>query len=334
MYAIRHIPFVIILIAISRAENDVTEPILEISESEMSSNSSEVTEVQHATCKIITEELVANAQATVTRVLTGVCNAKTMNDRFDKLEKDVRFRLEEIKITLKTILREINGFHKDNDNSMNRKRIQETIRNDHQPVATKTERSSPRQDEINKFNITVHQISTQNGPARVFTYYWRVTDIMEKLTQWKSNQSLRSSTFHISQGGYAMFLRITPRHFPDDSVYFGFGVTRGRFDSILKWPFPLKTRIEILDHSVEGWRADRVSQLWDPSAISSETHWTRPKITEESDNPEYIGLVIPKRMILSTPLLSPWPSNPSHVEKSVNRYVWNDSILVKLTVFL
>lgn len=34
-----------------------------------------VTETQHATCKITTEELVASARASVTRVLTGTCNA-------------------------------------------------------------------------------------------------------------------------------------------------------------------------------------------------------------------------------------------------------------------
>ena len=37
-------------------------------------SSREVTETQHATCKINTEELVATAQATVTRVLKGLCN--------------------------------------------------------------------------------------------------------------------------------------------------------------------------------------------------------------------------------------------------------------------
>lgn len=38
-------------------------------------NDGDVTETQHATCKITTEELVASARATVTRVLTGACSA-------------------------------------------------------------------------------------------------------------------------------------------------------------------------------------------------------------------------------------------------------------------
>lgn len=38
-------------------------------------NEEDVTETQHAICKIATDELVATARATVTRVLTGACNA-------------------------------------------------------------------------------------------------------------------------------------------------------------------------------------------------------------------------------------------------------------------
>lgn len=38
-------------------------------------NGQEVLETQHATCRVTTEQLVATAQATVTRVLKGLCNA-------------------------------------------------------------------------------------------------------------------------------------------------------------------------------------------------------------------------------------------------------------------
>ena len=37
-------------------------------------NGKEVLETQHAICRVTTEQLVATAQATVTRVLTGLCN--------------------------------------------------------------------------------------------------------------------------------------------------------------------------------------------------------------------------------------------------------------------
>lgn len=41
-------------------------------------NGQEVLETQHATCRITTEELVATAQATVTRVLKGLCNTSKL----------------------------------------------------------------------------------------------------------------------------------------------------------------------------------------------------------------------------------------------------------------
>lgn len=41
-------------------------------------NGREVLETQHATCRITTEELVATAQATVTRVLKGLCNTSKL----------------------------------------------------------------------------------------------------------------------------------------------------------------------------------------------------------------------------------------------------------------
>jgi len=37
--------------------------------------SSDVTETQHTTCKIATEDVIANARATVTTVFTGACKA-------------------------------------------------------------------------------------------------------------------------------------------------------------------------------------------------------------------------------------------------------------------
>lgn len=42
-------------------------------------SSKEVLETQHATCRVTTEELVATAQATVTRVLKGLCHSSKYN---------------------------------------------------------------------------------------------------------------------------------------------------------------------------------------------------------------------------------------------------------------
>lgn len=41
-------------------------------------NGKEVLETQHTTCRVTTEQLVATAQATVTRVLKGLCNTSKL----------------------------------------------------------------------------------------------------------------------------------------------------------------------------------------------------------------------------------------------------------------
>jgi hypothetical protein len=53
------------------AKEETTEQLIE-------ENGQEVLETQHATCRVTTEELVATAQATVTRVLKGLCNASKL----------------------------------------------------------------------------------------------------------------------------------------------------------------------------------------------------------------------------------------------------------------
>jgi hypothetical protein len=55
-------------------QNDSRATKEEITERVIEENDREVLETQHATCKVTTEELVATAQATVTRVLKGLCN--------------------------------------------------------------------------------------------------------------------------------------------------------------------------------------------------------------------------------------------------------------------
>jgi hypothetical protein len=56
-------------------QNGSVSPKQETSEELIEENDQEVLEMQHATCRVTTEQLVATAQATVTRVLKGLCNA-------------------------------------------------------------------------------------------------------------------------------------------------------------------------------------------------------------------------------------------------------------------
>jgi hypothetical protein len=56
-------------------QNDLVTAKEETPEELTEENDQEVLETQHATCRVTTEQLVATAQATVTRVLKGLCNA-------------------------------------------------------------------------------------------------------------------------------------------------------------------------------------------------------------------------------------------------------------------
>lgn len=290
-------------------------------DSEINGNSSnEVMETQHATCNITTEELAASAQATVTRVLTGVCNARETNERFDKLESELKERFNEIKKMMDLILQRSAGtlFEKEEEEDL--LISQKSKRNEMNNVM-------PRQDEINRFNNTVHQMFTTSGPIKVFTYYWRVTDLNEKLSQWEPGCSQRSPTFYANQKKYGMYLRITPRRSSDNSIFVSFGVTYGLYDStVLGWSdIPFKIRIEILDHSADGLREDRSSRILDSSMFCSRQFWNRP--TGQTENLDCGGLSVPRHIVL------PFTSNHRNVNFQT-RYIWDNSLMIKLTVYL
>ncbi|OAD52094.1 TNF receptor-associated factor 6 [Eufriesea mexicana] len=241
-----------------------------------------VTETQQATCKIATEELVASARASVTRVLTGTCNAKIIDEKLQTLEKVLVKELEEIKTLLYIVLEK--------------------------------KRALPK--------------LYQSRSTGFFFYYWQINHFDEKLANWKTARSIRSSTFYVGQNGYAMYIKVTPRYFPDGTIFIGVGLTRGAHDSILEWPFPHKIRLEILDHSAEQSRQDRRSRIWDPSTLCSEYFWGRPKLTGQPDNPECVGLSVSRQV-----LFFKLPVTIDHLSRST-RYVWDGSITIKLTVYL
>ncbi|XP_017764981.1 PREDICTED: TNF receptor-associated factor 6-like [Eufriesea mexicana] len=265
-----------------------------------------VTETQQATCKIATEELVASARASVTRVLTGTCNAKIIDEKLQTLEKVLVKELEEIKTLLYIVLEKKRALPKLYQSSI----------------------ISPRQTEIDNFNNTIQRTSSLNGSTGFFFYYWQINHFDEKLANWKTARSIRSSTFYVGQNGYAMYIKVTPRYFPDGTIFIGVGLTRGAHDSILEWPFPHKIRLEILDHSAEQSRQDRRSRIWDPSTLCSEYFWGRPKLTGQPDNPECVGLSVSRQV-----LFFKLPVTIDHLSRST-RYVWDGSITIKLTVYL
>lgn len=83
---------------------------------------------------------------------------------------------------------------------------------------------------------------------------------------------------------------------------------------------------QVLDHSLRSVREDRRSRIWDPATLCTEDFWGKPAM---ADNPECVGLSIPRRVILSKSLsISPQRYSGN------TRYMWNGSILIKLIVYL
>ncbi|KAL0118908.1 hypothetical protein PUN28_009498 [Cardiocondyla obscurior] len=297
--------FISLYLACSSASESLKIPTIEANVS-----NDDVTETQHTTCKIATEDVVANARATVKTVLTGVCKGKTMDEKFTSLEEKLSKQFADIKWLLYNILEQSNYLR--SMRTANLHMFDDYL-------------LSPRQDEIDKLNNTIQNLLILNGSANAFAYYWRVKNFNIMLANWPTGRSMRSPTFYAGHSGYAMYLKITPKYFPDGTIFVGVGLTRGSYDSVLAWPFPHRIRLEVLDHSLRGAREDRRSRIWDPVTLCTEDFWGRP--TKAVDNPECVGLSIPKRVILPKSL-------PSQRYSGNTKYMWNGSVIIKLIVYL
>ncbi|XP_011629755.1 TNF receptor-associated factor 6-like [Pogonomyrmex barbatus] len=269
----------------------------------------DITETQHTICKIATEDVIANAHAT-----TVLTKSKIMDEKFASLEDRLIKEFANIKWILNNILEQQSNYLK-------------SIQNANLYDAISDNYLSPRQDEIDKVNNSMQNLPILNGSVKAFIYYWQVKNFNMMLMNWQTGRSMRSSTFYAGQSGYAMYLKITPKYFPDGTVFVGVGLTRGRYDSVLAWPFPYRIRLEVLDHSLEGAREDRRSRIWDPITLCTEDFWGRPRT---ADNPECVGLSIPRRVILSKSLII----TASQRYLGNTRYMWNGSVLIKLVVYL
>ncbi|GJQ88128.1 hypothetical protein Trydic_g13135 [Trypoxylus dichotomus] len=67
---------------------------------ENSTHHDTVEEVQHAVCKIATEEIQASANASITRQLKGVCSTKAMNSKLDEVQRIILTEIEIFKLML------------------------------------------------------------------------------------------------------------------------------------------------------------------------------------------------------------------------------------------
>ncbi|KAF7995081.1 hypothetical protein HCN44_004553 [Aphidius gifuensis] len=262
----------------------------------LNSTNNDTTEI-HTICRITSDELIADAQSIVTRVST-----KILDERFDLFEK----KLNEIKdLVLQMNLQSLSV-------NLNDRKDKFIVKKNYEYLKT------PRQFEIRKFNDTVNEILISNEYFKVYTYFWIIENMKNKLSNWRTGYSQRSNTFYIKQAGYGMYMKITPKYFPDGTIFIAVGLTKSHQDNKLSWPFILKLRIEILDHSPEELlRIDRSSRLWDPLTVCPTYFWQQPAIIGHPDNLECVGLSIP-RDILHTG----------------SKYLWNNSLYIKLIVYL
>ncbi|XP_075223922.1 uncharacterized protein LOC142325776 [Lycorma delicatula] len=272
-------------------------------------NSEELFETHQTICQINSVQLAATAKATVTRALKGVCLSKSMDDYFKKLEKLFKNQLDVIKeIEIKV-------------DSLASQKLGSSIPHspEHLVISTPVSweeftekideveiKPNPREVEIKQYNGTVYQ---EGNGKQIYTYFWKLQNIKTKLL---SRKSIRSSNIYITPGGYCMYIRLLTTQ-NADTVYIQVGLTQGKYDETLLWPFRLKHKLSVLDQVSVNY-IDIHSRIWDPTVLCSELHWQKP--SSKSDNFECLGLGISEDVL------------------QTRSYITFDTIIIKLTVYL
>ncbi|XP_059474634.1 TNF receptor-associated factor 6-like isoform X2 [Neocloeon triangulifer] len=245
---------------------------------------------EHPSCKLDSDDLVNMAKAAVNRVIKDMCcgNSNLRNSAQNGCPS-------------------CDGGHQ---------QLLSQLTDDQDP-----NNRADRESEIQLYNSSIYYLpvpsdlsnETSKQQLRVFTYYWRVKDMQNKLKNWEPRRSVRSPSFYISAGSYKMYLRMFPRQNNGKNVYLHVGLTKGDHDTVLRWPFRLKMRVSVLDQRIEHVQ-DINSRVWDPSVLCSEFNWKRP--TANADNHECVGLGFPHEVLAS------------------RDYVVRNTIIIKFTVYL
>ncbi|XP_059474633.1 TNF receptor-associated factor 6-like isoform X1 [Neocloeon triangulifer] len=294
---------------------------------------------EHPSCKLDSDDLVNMAKAAVNRVIKDMCCGNSreglknnLDDRLHNLESQFADQMN----VLKTML--LNMEERISEVDGNVRKVRYDLRNSaqngcpscdggHQQLLSQlTDDQDPnnradRESEIQLYNSSIYYLpvpsdlsnETSKQQLRVFTYYWRVKDMQNKLKNWEPRRSVRSPSFYISAGSYKMYLRMFPRQNNGKNVYLHVGLTKGDHDTVLRWPFRLKMRVSVLDQRIEHVQ-DINSRVWDPSVLCSEFNWKRP--TANADNHECVGLGFPHEVLAS------------------RDYVVRNTIIIKFTVYL
>lgn len=144
-------------------------------------NKTSAEETQHAVCKIVTNELQATANVTLTRELKGVCTSSEINRKFEELQNVLLKELQLIRRELKENEIAVSDEDYQYQNSPE-------IRIEKRTVYTAN--TFNRKAEISKYNVTIN--SSLKGTY--FYYYWQIENINEILSDTRGI-SIRSPTF-------------------------------------------------------------------------------------------------------------------------------------------
>ncbi|KAF0292838.1 TNF receptor-associated factor 6 [Amphibalanus amphitrite] len=161
--------------------------------------------------------------------------------------------------------------------------------------------------EIGQYNDTVYE--AEDGKQR-YSYYWEINDFRTMMATWENHHSLRSPSFYVFRGGYRMYIRVFPSR-QGGNVYLHTGLTQGEYDDQLQWPFEMRLRLSLLDHS--SLQHDIRSRIWDPRRLCSRWNWQKPR---RRDNFECVGLGFPQSLL------------------DTQRFLLDGAVLIKLEVFL
>ncbi|XP_050526986.1 TNF receptor-associated factor 6-like isoform X1 [Daktulosphaira vitifoliae] len=185
-------------------------------------------DTQYASCKIITDRIVATAEGKFSRFCHGICNINETNSKLSQIESLLSNNFDEIKQRILLIEKYFsNGNHYIN---LNKHSLAENSC-DHR-----------RQLEVDKYNSTVF---LDNQKQRTFVYYWKVRHF------WRIvfvDSFAHSPPFYISTRSYRLQLSIES-NVTAHTILVTAALVQGEYNANLTWPFSTRLRLSVLDQT-------------------------------------------------------------------------------------
>ncbi|XP_050430992.1 uncharacterized protein LOC126839633 [Adelges cooleyi] len=157
-----------------------------------------------------------------------------------------------------------------------------------------------RQPEVDEYNGTVLAYGQQH--RQTFTYYWRLDRF------WRTvfvDGTARSPQFYVSPRGYRVRL-VVESDLTARALRLAAAVVPGDYDAGLRWPMARRFLLAVLDQTDSG-PADIVSRVWDETDVRCQPHADADAVCASMEF--------------------------RHDVLTGRRYIADDALLVKLTVF-